>query len=126
MDKQLVEQANNFLIGFMQEAGNLKDFVVEQAPEVVQELIMWTIISNCMTAGICLGGLFLFCITALIICFFVHKRTEGLCWLVFMFPLGLGGIPLMEGFDAGKVALKAHYTPKLFLIEYTADLVKGK
>lgn len=95
-------------------------FIQEQAPEVVQQLLMWKFTEACTVA----------CALALLVGMSVWKFPYKDLWD----PYDLDWSPIIVGiiqailviptFCYGLIALKIAIAPKLYLLEYAASLVK--
>lgn len=134
------EELNKVLIDAIQKTqsgiGEAVDFAVAQAPDVIQQLLMWHFVNsliNCALGIVCFVIIFLFVR-------FVQKypqpdsfESNNLVWwdkgelhpVTGIFGglgvciLGLAGFILMN-----LTWLKIWIAPKLYLIEYAASLVK--
>ena len=100
---------------------NTKDFVLEQAPLVVQEIYRWSMFSSlfcaiCGFIGMCIGG-------ALLFKGYQVKKAQTRSYEIDAFPWVFGGaiiltITLSFFMVAVLNIIKIHLAPKLFLIEY--------
>ena len=95
-----------------------KNFALEQAPEVCQQIIRWQIFMGCVAAFALLLAIGLFIV--------IYRMTNGirpflttvmLILLVVFFPVFF--IPMRSG-------AKAWIAPKLCLIEYVKGFIDGK
>lgn len=103
----------------------MKEFVLEQAPDICQQMITWEIAK----AGIATGILAIFIIITGI-CFYLFIKEKNLDGdmtekvAAFMISGGLtviiSGITLIHVMEA----FKAYITPKLFLLEHITSLIK--
>lgn len=124
----------DILLNVQESAGQAKDFLVSEIPEVVQELLMWTLVSSLSLAVLLIAG----AVAAWKIGLPALKNKES--WA---YDTGYGGrkeISLGGGFFLGgtvvytgiivpvsiiniATALKVWVAPKIFLIEYAARLM---
>lgn len=116
---KIEEAAAEVILQAAQSAGEAKEFVLEQAPDVVQQLIYWEIASGLMWCGfwLLLGGF----IASLL--FVLARATDDSdCYfmgvIAFILSMFAAWVPLAS-------ALKAWVAPKVFLIEYAASLVRS-
>ena len=119
MTEELKTKATEALIAMIDDLTTLKEFAVEQAPSVIQELITWTVVWH--------GSMFLttlmLCLIAIPISISLYKNffdsSEGMV-LIPIVTVGLCLIALLgNSFENDlKPALKAYVSPKLFLIDY--------
>ena len=112
MNQKLTEALTNLL----QSAVAGKDFVVEQAPDVVQQLLTYTFVYEfaLMLVGI---GIIVMSYT------FANKyakKSDGMSYLAGLIAGGAGSTLTLANLGWIKVWL----APKLFVLEYAASLVK--
>ena len=135
MNEQLKEQAEQALQAIIQTALEVKDFVIEQAPDVIRQLIsfeFWTSISA----------------QAMTVLGFLVAMIFGMCFLKYRWwsdgttysgkrdespSLVIGWVATIVGIcgaigsicaTPSLVWFKIWIAPKVFLIEYAASLVK--
>ena len=125
---------NELLVSLLQTVAEAKDFTVAQAPEVIQQLLLYKTIFHGFTT--LLAGLVLAVVVVLVL-WARRKNEEGatryhaVLWdndLEFPFVLGLlvtGVCSTVAFFVNGVTLLKVTLAPKLYLIEYAAGLLKG-
>jgi hypothetical protein len=125
MNEELEQKALVALDGIIQTVAQTQEFVVEQAPEVIQQLLTWHLVENLIW-----GVLSIFTLVIILICWgaiikfwdIIYKKD--LEWVLFpmfiltflQFVVSIGGI--ISFMDAGKILV----APKLYLIEYAANL----
>ena len=112
MNQKLTEALTNLL----QSAVAGKDFAVEQAPDVVQQLITYTIITHL--------GLFILGLATIIGSAYAgwvyFEKSDGVSAFFASFT-GIGGLVMVI---EGSTWIKVWLAPKLFVLEYAASLVK--
>jgi sterol desaturase/sphingolipid hydroxylase (fatty acid hydroxylase superfamily) len=57
--EMVLSQANDVLTSIITDAGKLKDFMVGEVPSVVHEFLVWGIIDNTISIGICMMFFFI-------------------------------------------------------------------
>lgn len=125
MDKALVTAINGLIEG----ATATKDFVVEQAPDVIRQFLTWKFAEAAVWAafGAIIMGLVIFGNTV------VWKITstedwerEAFGWRFFTFGISLVAfVPsVLCTIKNGLIMLKISVAPKVFLLEYAASLIK--
>lgn len=100
-----------------------KDFVLEQAPEVIQQLLAWHFAFSLISAIMCF-------IVVLVVLYFTFVKNA---WMMdYNDSVGAGVVPMgvlffifvpctiVNAFEA----LKIYIAPKVWLLEYAADLVR--
>lgn len=96
-------------------------FTKEQAPDIINQLLIWN-----FWRGI-LVGLFCFIILSLMAAVYVfdlkrnNYRTDGFGEFVFLM---LGFFPTLVGICNIGSAIKIYLAPKVYLLEYAANLIK--
>jgi hypothetical protein len=106
-----------------------KSFVIEQAPDVVQELVHYKLVESLIVCIICILAMFAYRYVGIR----VWKYTQTLdSYSDFPFAAGLvavfGGIPLTIATlfflaNSASTAIQIYIAPKIFLIEYLSGLV---
>ena len=114
MDEELL---NTALSDLLENMGSAKSFVIEQAPEVAQQLLTYNMTQALIGAIIC----FILAMAMIVIGFVIMKKEED------AFPLLMCGllslIPIAIMVTASGTALKIWLAPKLYILEYAAQLV---
>lgn len=108
-----------------------------EIPEVIQQLLLWKLVSSALAALTCLMALAAIAITFRSIVRGVQSGEgiwhdssspiDGLSIFGFMFGVigGVGSVPVCIGFfDNVGTALQIWIAPKIYLIEYAASLAK--
>lgn len=127
MNEETKNIANEALIGFIESVQSAKDFALEQAPDVVHQLLTWKLAEACLylTCGA------IFFVTAMVAwkvfatCLrkaphdLTPKTIASMCYGTLGSILGPCAF-----FDYGPTALQIWLAPKVYLLEYAADLVK--
>lgn len=121
MDERLKEVLDDILSGIKQ-AG---DFVLEQAPMVVQEFIRWEIISNAI------GGILLIVGTSLLTYLVIRKIEKGIkdneieeeIRVFYLFIL-LVLFPIFLGIEMSMDSVKAYVAPRVVVLEKFSNLLK--
>ncbi|QHQ14541.1 hypothetical protein GMW39_00770 [Pectobacterium parmentieri] len=118
------EQAQKVLADLLQKASNGIDSAVSfsqaQIPDVIHQLMIWNAVSSALAQ--------IFCVFIIIGCFFMtikawKSRDYDLIFpsfIAFIIFISGGLIGLFSNFDWLKIWL----APKLYLIEYAANLIK--
>ena len=125
---------NESLVSLLQTVAEAKDFTVAQAPEVLQQLLLYKTLFHGFST--LLAGLVLVVVVMLFL--WANKKNEEgetnyhvVLWqhdLEPPFVLGLlisGLLGTVVFFVNGVTLLKITLAPKLYLIEYAAGLLKG-
>jgi len=132
MTEELAQKANEALIEIINGAIATKEFVIEQAPDVVEQLLMWHMTMSLVwfSLGALLAASMIWFIAALIracrenaeegVIFALMDGTEG---GILAAPIILTPISIVVAF-ANLSWLQILIAPKLYLIEYAANLVK--
>lgn len=109
---------------------NTKDFVVEQAPDVVRQLVQWKIYENTLCI-LFAGGFIAMCVWALLkLKAKVEAKDSRYDWNdpecgMPAIMLIIGGLTLTVWLcDSAFELVKVGFAPKIFLLEYLAKLVK--
>lgn len=121
-DKIVAEILSKALEGARQ-AG---DFIVEQAPEVIQQLLLWKLTHGVVHVAI--GAAVLWGLYKLFFIILAKREDRGLDEIVWLpYTIGamiFGGFAICGVFYGLMQTLKILIAPKLFLLEYAASLVK--
>lgn len=127
MNEQLQETINVILSKALSIAETTGDFLAEQVPEVVTQLLVWHAVESAITFFL---GLALVLVWLLYLVPFIIRAIKGNdedAQVVAIFVGILGGIPsliVIPIFLSDIVWLKIWVAPKLYLLEYAASLVK--
>lgn len=122
---------NDMLRGIMTEAGKLKDFAVEQLPDVVQQFLQWKFYEHLTYFAI---AMFIFVIWIILdIVMFKLAMKESIkisdntvIWLGWgIFGCAARSVPLISILHFINIKwLQIMIAPKVYLLEYAANLVK--
>jgi hypothetical protein len=133
MNEQTENLINQALAGAIENAVQAKDFVLSEAPEVLEQLILFKTVEHCFFCvfGIALVATFFFLIKPFIkACNDVDDAPydkEGLFILKSILYGVFGIISIIIGlilFSNNLVpAMKVIFAPKIYLIEYAAQLM---
>jgi len=137
MNEETQEKANQVLAALIESVANVRDFAIEHAPDVIQELLTWNFTTTLIS--------FVGCLICIGVWLYLNWRQykwiknggggrERNCYgentdeLSPFLILNLFQIVLIFGF-LGWISismdwLKIWLAPKLYLIEYAAELVK--
>lgn len=101
---------------------NAVEFVQAQAPDLVRQIIVWEIVSDV--------ALILMCITIMLVLYKLTSKGVKNDWESLPFIIGFGDIVIGVASFATLIMsagglIKAVFAPKLFLIEYVAQLFKN-
>lgn len=104
------------------------NFLAAEIPDVIHQLLVWNLVKSAVTVVACLAVLF----GIYLIVRFIYKKTEeSRCPNQFptvmtgIILVGLAGVPCVLGISCHTLnALKIWLAPKVWLIEYAANLVK--
>jgi len=131
------EVVNKLMIEMIETAGAVKSFVVTEAPEVVQQLLAWTVWENVIWLGIAIILLCLAIWNGLKIFKFNKKYSgltyderqegEGSFFMWFVSSIVLSLITLITTAHMPSYILeivKISVAPKVWLLEYASSLVK--
>ncbi len=119
MDK-LLQQKLVEIIGELQQAVvSTKDFVLSQLPDIVQQYIHYTIVSDLFWIVVCLA-LMIVCIWASFKWF--DESEDGGILLITVIPFTLSAIAFLVILAE---LLKVWLAPKVFLLQALSGLIKG-
>ncbi len=119
MDK-LLQQKLVEIIGELQQAVvSTKDFVLSQLPDIVQQYIHYTIVSDLFWIVVCLA-LMIVCIWASFNWF--DESDDGGILLITGIPFTLSAIAFLVNLTE---LLKVWLAPKVFLLQALSGLIKG-
>lgn len=104
------------------------DLAMEQAPEIVNQLLTWKMVDNGIRCAGCIAIVATFCILYRI----YWKKSEEFDHDDKVFSRGLigaiggivGVVVLLCAFEYGMTALKIYIAPKIYLIEYFSALIR--
>ncbi len=128
--------ANSFeeyTLKFLEKAGNVVDKAVDtlqaEVPLVVKEFLQWKFIEAGMNVGACT---LVFLVLGVIV-WQSYKQLKKdpdsvwfmLCPAVVMIALMIAAPGADISFKNAKTMLKIKYAPRIYLIEYTSDLIKS-
>jgi len=126
----LIEAVTNMVNGVSGAAGQATDFVLEQAPLVIQELILWKRVEHTLWLAISI-------VLLIALAFFVWKNVVKISSIISEgddpFPrvmcTAVGGVvSLIIGlemlFSNLTPCLQVWLAPRLYLIEYAADILR--
>jgi hypothetical protein len=132
MKEELVEKANEALNIIISDAVTIREFVIAEAPDVIQQLLQWNFITNLIYFGISM----LILVGIMIMVKFHYKKAKnywnenenriqednfiGFNILILIFYI-LPIIPFVICFNL--TWLKILIAPKLYLLEYAANLI---
>lgn len=131
MNEEAQKIINEILVAMIQSVESVKDFTIEHAPDVIQQLLIW----NCVEKFIyflisCICSYFMFSLVRYQINNYKNENT----WYGEQFQDSRGGVLIInmihipvifavsETFNL--IWLKILVAPKLYLIEYAAQLIK--
>ena len=132
MNEETVNLANDALKSLIESATQTKDFVIDQAPDIINQLLDWKFFEN-LILGIIPLVLVLISLMIVLICSrdFAKNMYEddiSLKSVIFIIStvIGVGGLIgfITGGFSSLMTALQIYIAPKIFLVEYAAGLVK--
>jgi hypothetical protein len=118
MNEKLMETADKALVELLDVFIKTKDFAIEQAPDVVQQLLVWkfTISLLCFVITLATPALFL------AVTHYLAKKNNDSSFYLPNMSLVLLIIPVSNGHIIDW--LQIWLAPKVWLIEYAASLVK--
>ena len=132
MNEETVNLANDALKSLIESATQTKDFVIDQATDIINQLLYWKFFEN-LILGIIPLVLVLISLMIVLICSrdFAKNMYEddiSLKSVIFIIStvIGVGGLIgfITGGFSSLMTALQIYIAPKIFLVEYAAGLVK--
>lgn len=130
MNEELKAQAITALKEIIESAVQVKDFAIEQAPSVIQELLRWK-----MTESLLITGFVIFIITIFGLISYKTYQKHGFLNSCKDDVSGAGALVLFSGV-AGAILgvssflvsdfvwLQILIAPKVYLIEYASQLIK--
>ena len=130
MNEELKAQAITALKGIIESAVRVKDFAVEQAPSVIQELLQWK-----MAESLLVTGFMIFIITVLGLISYKTYQKHGFLNSLKDDISGAGALVLFSGVAGAMLGVSSFLisdfvwlqiliAPKVYLIEYAAQLIK--
>lgn len=139
ISKAVAPQVDEMILGLLEWVEKAGDFVVEQSPLYVQDVLTWAILDGVMTGVACFVFPLLFAGSAALP-FFLTRRvvpdnldaykgldksdcTLGLTWVGVVGGLSTMAVFSIAGLPAFWQAFQAYFAPRVFLIEYLRDLV---
>ena len=121
------EELNKALAEFIVACVEVKDFALEQAPDVIQQLIKYKIFE---TVSFCVLSAYLLVACIIIITYplksgkqlFEHSDPTG--WgALFLFACGAGALSFLFLISKILFLLKLIIAPKVYLIEYASNML---
>ena len=126
INKELAKELLELIKGAKEVAGTVKDFTIEQAPDVIQQLILFHRINELFFAAV---GPIMLVVSYKLIVVSLRRLDNGGddAWLCGLFSgvIGIIAGPAMF-FCNISAAIKVWIAPKVFLIEYLSNIVGGK
>jgi hypothetical protein len=131
MNEETQEKANQVLAALIESVASVRDFAIEQAPDVIQQLLTW----NFTTTLISFFG-WLICIGLWLYVNWIQYKwikngggRDGLGdlfpWIVInVFIQSIIILAFIKWINVSMDWLKIWLAPKLYLVEYAAELVK--
>ncbi len=124
MEIDMKKAANDFLIDIMKDATLAKDFVKEEIPCVVEQMLEW----HFLTSSMCFSFMILLMISSTILfkIFFVRESdeksgfSENQIGIIISYVLVI--IVLMMILTCNLAWLKIYIAPKLYILEYIREL----
>lgn len=115
------EELDKALISIIEEAANVKDFIVAEAPEVIGQLLRWKMTEGLLSFS--LGTLLAAGTFTIFLYLWLKVKIPDEDWILAMLlliPFSIGAI-----FAAFNLQwLQILIAPKLYLLEYAASLIK--
>lgn len=125
MNETLQNASAEILIGAAETVGQAKDFVLSELPDVVQQLLAWKFAMSLVA----FGAAIVLMLAGLLVPAIVGRRLDpdawGLWYIGSLTVWLFGGMFIDLSLDAGIFEwVQIWLAPKVYLIEYAADLVK--
>ena len=128
MDEDLKARMIQYLDSLEDGIGKAVDFTAEQTPQVIEELIQYTLAISCIKAGFgCLA------VMAILVAFCIAWRVSSKCdnegmWSIRAVAGFIGGLLSVMITDViilnhVSIALKCWLAPRVFVLEYLRDLI---
>lgn len=118
---------NDMLRGLMTEAGKLKDFAVEQLPDVIQQFLQWKFYEHLTYFVLAILIFIVWVIVDIALFKVVKEHGDGDDMILFYGLMGfiprVAIVMMIVGFINIKW-LQIMIAPKAYLLEYAASLVK--
>lgn len=108
------------LSGILESIKETKDFALEHAPDVIQQVLAYKLITASFWILISAVIVSIFAITAFKTCKGEHPHDKIFCWFIFTL---CSIIPLIALVSNILIALKITLAPKVYILEYTARLL---
>lgn len=128
MNETLKQEAADALVQILRDAASVREFAIEQAPDVIQQLLTWKLLEASATAALC----FVLCLLAIAGIRFLWRRDwddsmDRTFARVMSSVIGgaMAMLLLAVSLDYAFQALQIAIAPKVWLLEYAADLVRG-
>lgn len=117
-------KTEEILTQIIQYATNVQNFVLEQAPDVIRQLLMFNFAEAVILIAIILGSITL--LNFLVVKFFgvIMEFCEELIAIPVMLIIAANAGLFCALHHQLMIALKIGMAPKLYLIEYAARLIK--
>jgi len=120
MDDEIKQKLNDTLIGMIDDLAKTKDFVIEQAPDIIQQLLVYkfSVSLVCFILGLMLGVLAIYSVFR----FIAAKTDDGITRAYSVLGLFIGAFAGSGFLLEGTAWFKIWLAPKLFLLEYAKEL----
>lgn len=134
MDEELAQKGQEFLLSVIGDVEKFKEFAVEQLPDIAQQIVAWGFWYNIFVCIITI-------LVAIVPLFAFFKLFKSINWdsgalraedepkffcMVVVGVIGvIAGIFVIRNISTnGMDAVKCKFAPKIYLIEYSKDLIK--
>jgi len=123
MNEELKQQAQEALGIFIKDVLSAKEFVVDQAPDIIQQVLTWGVYDAWLGIGI---GISLTIIAIALFCMSWFSDGEFLQPMGIVFGSIIGFIAFLFISLNISQLVKVKSAPKVYLIEYAVGLMKEK
>lgn len=128
MNESIKEQAEAALQTIIQDAVSIREFAIEQAPDIIRELVWYNTFMAWASVVLC-SAVFTVCLMTLIsglkeVSKPSTERREDFAEVCVVFGTCIGGVSFIGLVCTLPDAIKITFATKLWLVEYAAELIK--
>ena len=128
MNESIKEQAEAALQTIIQDAVSIREFAIEQAPDIIRELVWYNTFMAWASVVLC-SAVFTVCLVAILAGLqempkYCTKPREDFADVSVVFATCIGGVSFIGLVCTLPDAIKITFATKLWLVEYAAELIK--
>lgn len=117
MNDELQTTLNDALVSVIESTASAKEFILAETPEVIEQLLMWEVLSS-------LVWFFAWIVVASVFVFYTVRAFRNAWDFDGIMFLTIASACSLIGIASSLTWLKIMIAPKLYLLEYAAELVK--